>query len=351
MTTMTLRALGMTLAMVVLSVPARTQERRVIGGQPQAAFPPPPISSSQSIAEMTTVLDGYLAKLAAEDGFSGVMLLAKDGKAVFEKAYGFADRANRSPNTTATRFNIASVGKQFTIAAIELLKSQGKLKAEDTVGALLPGYPNEQAKKATVQQLVDHRGGIPDFFGPEFSALSPSKFRSNADYFAFVAPRPLDFEPGAERRYCNGCYIVLGEIIAKVSGIPYERYVEEKIFAPRGMKNTGWPQSDALVPGLATGHTRRLPESEGQWRANTYTHGAAGCAAGGAYATASDLLAFFKNGPTGSPQAGDVGMGVAGGAPGANAVVTSRGPWIAIALSNLDPPAASVASAIVKALQ
>ena len=300
---------------------------------------------------MSKALDAYLAKLAAEDRFSGVVLLSRNGKLVFEKAYGFADRANQRPNTTATRFNIASVAKQFTKAAINRLIAEGNLKSGDTVGALLPDYPNERGKKATVQQLLDHRGGISDFFGPDFAAASPARFRSNADYFAFVAPRPLYFESGAEERYCNGCYIVLGEIIAKLSGMPYERYVEERILTPRGMKNTGWPQSDGIVPNVAVGYTRRLPGSDGTVRANSYAHGAAGSAAGGAYSTTTDLLAFFKDGPTGAREAGEVGMGIAGGAPGTNALIASRGPWIAIVLSNLDPPAASVGVAILKQLQ
>ena len=339
------------LCSLAVATAVTAQERRTIGGKPQANFPAPPISASQNEADLTKSLDGYLAQLTAADRFSGVVLVAKEGKAIFQKAYGFADRARRVPNAVTTRFNLASVNKQFTIAAINELKAEGKLKDDDTVGGLLPDYPNEQGNKATVAQLRTHRGGISDFFGPDFSAASPARFRSNADYYAFVAPRPLYFEPGTQERYCNGCYIVLGEIIAKLSGMPYERFVEERIFAPRGMKSSGWFESDEIVEDLAIGYTRRLPGSEGNLRANLFAHGAAGSAAGGGYSTASDLLAFFKVGPEGRAEGAPVGIGIGGGAPGTNALVESRGPWLFIVLSNLDPPTASVWVSIIQALK
>lgn len=336
---------------VGVSVVAGAQERRVIGGGPgQSPYPPPPISSSQSPAELSAALDRYLAKFAAEDTFSGVVLLAKDGVPVFEKAYGLAERTHAVPNTTATRFNLSSVNKQFTIAAIDLLVKDGKLKRDDTVGALLPEYPNAQARTATVEQLLGHRGGIADFFGTDFDAAPKRRFRSNADYFAFVAPRPLDFPPGTSERYCNGCYVVLGEIIARVSGMPYERFVAERIFAPRGMTRSGWFDSDEIVPQVAMGYTKRLPGAEGVLHANVFSRGAAGSAAGGGYSTAADLLAFFKAGATGSGGGEGDAIGIAGGSPGSAALVEMRGPWTAIVLSNLDPPSAAVGAAIVRQL-
>jgi CubicO group peptidase (beta-lactamase class C family) len=340
---MRFRALFLSAMLIPFTSPvAHLQERRVVGGGPQAPFAPPPIAAGQSEAELTDALDTYLKRLTAEDRFSGVVLLAKQGRIVFERAYGFADRANQLPNTTATRFNLGSVNKHFTKLAVSQLMEAGKLKPDDTIGALLPDYPNEQARKATVQQLLTHRGGISDFFGPDFAAASPARFRSNRDYYEFVAPRPLYFEPGTQERYCNGCYIVLGEIIARTSGMPYERYVDEKIFAPRGMKATGPVQTDDINPNVAMGYTRRLPDSDGALRANVLAHGAAGSAAGGGFSTAADLFAFFKDETP--------GLGIGGGAPGTNALVETGRDWTVIVLSNMDPPAASVGGAILRAL-
>ena len=344
-----LSALSASAAIVATSLFA--QERTTIGGQPQVNFPAPPITAAQDETARTKALDGYLSGLATEDRFAGVVLLAREGVVVFERAYGLADRAHNVANSTVTRFNLASVNKQFTIAALDLLMADGKLKAGDTVGALLPDYPNPQGRKATVEQLLGHRGGISDFFGDDFAAASPGRFRSNADYFNFVAPRPVYFEPGAQQRYCNGCYIVLGEIVSKLAGMPYERFVAEKIFAPRGMKSSGWLQSDEPAANVAMGYTRRLPGREGTLAANLLLRGASGSAAGGGYSTARDLFAFFKDGPTGKAESGPVAIGIGGGAPGSNALVESQGGWMAIVLSNLDPPSASVGVAILRALQ
>ena len=321
------------------------QERVVVGGSPQKPFARPPISASQSPAELEAALDAYLRPLVDADRFSGVLLLARDGKPVFHKAYGLADRSAGVPNTIDTRFNLSSLNKLFTSAAIADLKTAGRVKGDDTIGALLPDYPNPEARTATIDQLLNHRGGISDFFGPEFEAMSPARFRSNADYFAFVAPRTLLFEPGSQRRYCNGCYIVLGEVIAKVSGMSYERFMQEKFFAPRGMADTGWLQTDVPAGRVAMGYSRRVPGHEGRLMANLFTRGASGSAAGGGFSTTGDLLTFV-NATAGRMSA----EAFAGGSPGSNTLVEGRGSWTAIVLTNLDPPAASVGVALLDAL-
>jgi CubicO group peptidase (beta-lactamase class C family) len=321
------------------------QERIVAGGPPQTPFAPPPISASQSSAELEAALDAYNRPLVAEDRFSGVLLLAREGKAVFHKAYGLADRSTGLPNTIDTRFNLSSLNKLFTSAAMAGLKAAGRVKGDDTIGALLPDYPNPQARTATIDQLLNHRGGLSDFFGPEFEAMSPARFRSNADYFAFVAPRPILFEPGTQRRYCNGCYIVLGAVIARVSGMRYEQFMHENVFAPRGMTDTAWLQSDVPVERVAIGYSRRVPGHEGRLTANLFTRGASGSAAGGGFSTTSDLLKFV------SASAGQMSAeAFAGGSPGSSTLVEGRGPGTAIVLTNLDPPAASVGVVVLKAL-
>lgn len=321
------------------------QERGVAGGSAQKPFARAPISASQSPAELEAALDAYFRPLVEGDRFSGVLLLARDGMPVFHKAYGLADRAAGVPNTIRTRFNLSSLNKVFTSAAIAELKRAGRLKGEDTIGALLPDYPNPHARVATIDQLLNHRGGISDFFGPEFEAMSPARFRSNADYFAFVAPRALLFEPGSQRRYCNGCYIVLGEIIAKVAGVAYEQFMQEKVFAPRGMAETGWPQTDVPAGPVAMGYSRRVPGYEGGLMANLFTRGASGSAAGGGFSTTGDLLKFVNAAP-GRMSA----EAFAGGSPGSNTLVEGRGAWTAIVLTNLDPPAASVGRAVLDAV-
>ena len=309
----------------------------------------PPVHGRMTSVELSTALDAFLSRLTTDDVFSGVALVAKAGEIVFHKAYGFADRANRRPNTPETRFNIGSINKTFTQLAIGQLVAAGKLKYTDTLGALLPDYPQGSTRAATVDELLTHRAGVADFFGPAFTNAPKDRFRSNADYYRYVGALPPLFAPGERSQYCNGCYIVLGAIVERVSGMPYERYVAERIFKPADMTSTGYPQVDAIESNVALGYTRRGPD--GTLRSNVYLHGASGSAAGGGYSTASDLLAYVNARRNGRLPKDTGGIGIAGGAPGTSAVVEANATWTVVVLANLDPPAGErLGVAIMEAL-
>jgi CubicO group peptidase (beta-lactamase class C family) len=315
-----------------------------------AVVPPPPINSRMPPAELAQSLDGYLSTLAAVDSFSGVALVGKGDAVIFQKGYGFADRANRIPNTERTRFNLGSINKTFTQVAIAQLVEQGKLASTDTLETFFPDYPQAISRSATVQQLLTHRAGLSDFFGPEFTREPKDRFRSNADYFRFVSARTPAFAPGERSQYCNGCYITLGAIVERVSGMPYEQYVAEQIFKRADMTSTGYPQIDAIEPNVAIGYTRRT--ADGQLRSNLYMHGAAGSAAGGGYSTAMDLFAYAKAVRKGLFPGLEGSLGIAGGAPGVNAICESNGEWTVVVLANLDPPVGEqLGLAIMRALR
>ena len=321
-------------------------------GPREGAPPPPEVRETMSAAELAQSLDGYLAPMVASQAFSGVVLVAKEAAPVYEKAFGLADRERKVFNTVATRFNIGSINKIFTKTAIAQLVSQNKLKLSDTLGALLPDYPNAETKAATVDQLLSHQAGVADFFGPLYDQAPKDRFRSNADYYRLVSSQPPLFAPGARRQYCNGCYIVLGALIEKISGVPYEDYVAKHVYQPAGMTTAGPRGGDAAV-----GYTRRDGPGEGQARSNAAQLGTSGSAAGGGYATVRDLLRFdeaLRGGRLADPtqtawllQVGAVtpgrsegGLGIAGGAPGLNGVLESSKDWTVVVLANLDPPAA-----------
>lgn len=304
--------------------------------------PPPPPLAGLSDEALTSTLDSYLATLAGQDRFSGVVLVAQAGRTRFARGYGFADRDARVPNAPDVRFNVGSITKSFTQTAVARLMSEGRLKPTDTIGALIPDYPNAEARGATVQQLLDHRAGIADFFGPDFAKAPKDRFRSNADYYRFVAPRPLTFAPGTRRQYCNGCYIVLGEIVARVSGQPYEAYVSAHVFRPAGMTQSGFLGHDSGLPDVAVGYTRRGGES---LRSNRDLIGVRGSAAGGSHATAADLVRYveaLQSAVTADAMravdATSAPLALAGGAPGLNAFVHAHAATIVVVLANLDPP-------------
>jgi CubicO group peptidase (beta-lactamase class C family) len=176
----------------------------------------------------------------------------------FWERAGEADQERKIPNTVTTKFNVGSIGKSCTIVAVAQLVAAGRITPRDTVGKLLPDYPNPTVReKVTVQMLLDMRSGIGDFFGPRYEETPKSRLRALEDYLPLFAGSPLLFEPGQGNQYSNGGYVVLGLIIQKASGMNYYDYVQKHIFAVAGMPNTGFYPQSASVPNRANGYTAR----------------------------------------------------------------------------------------------
>jgi D-alanyl-D-alanine carboxypeptidase len=308
------------------------------------AVPDPKSDDKELVAAARTHFE---AKTKADE-FSGVVLIAKDSKVLFLEAYGNADREKMIPNLKDTRFNLGSINKSFTRAAIHLLEKQGKLSLDDPIKKFLPDYPNAQAaEKVTVRHLLDMTSGIGDFFGARYDAAPKDKIRTLQDYLPFFADLPLEFEPGTGNRYSNGGYIVLGLIIEKASGMDYYAYVKENIFKPCGMLNTDSFARDADVPNRALGYT--LQAGAGSARVlNFATLPGRGSSAGGGYSTAEDMLKYvlaLKENKIFLPDIAG-GLGIAGGAPGINSALEwdPRTGYIVIVLTNFDPPTAGQAA-------
>jgi D-alanyl-D-alanine carboxypeptidase len=286
----------------------------------------------------------FLEDEARADRFSGAVLVARGNEVLFHEAYGYADRERKILNGKDTKFNLGSINKSFTHAAIRLLAKQGKLSLEDPIGKYLPDYPNaEAARKVTIHHLLDMTSGIGDFFGPRYDATPKEKIRMIADYLPLFADKPLEFEPGTNNRYSNGGFIVLGAIIEKVGGTDYYTYVKKNIFEPCGMTDTDSYESRKGVPNLALGYTREGGPA-GVLVVNNATLPMRGSSAGGGYSTAGDMLKYvlaLSEGKIFLPDIGN-GMAIAGGAPGINASVEwdPRTGTVVIVLTNLDPPAA-----------
>lgn len=327
-----------------------------------------PAAALGSDAKVAAEAGPYLRKLAGDGAFSGVVLLAKDGKPFFLEAFGLANRDLAVPNRTDTKFNIGSINKLFTQVAIAQLAAQGKLALTDTIRKYLPDYPSPAADRITIQQLVTMSSGLGDFFGEKFEATPKDRLRTLSDYLPLFVNEPLLFEPGTSRRYSNAGYVVLGLIIEKASGQSYYDYVRQHVYQPAGMKDSDSYALDEIVPNRAVGYTRESPGSErapqGAPRANLYALPARGSSAGGGASTAADLLAFdvalrqdkllppvwtdwFFSDKSAAPAAAprgkrSGGSGFAGGTAGANAVIENDldTGYTIVVLSNVDPPSA-----------
>lgn len=298
------------------------------------------------------------------DQFSGAVLIARNGKVLLQKAWGRADRATGAPNTLDTQFRMGSMNKMFTSVATLQLVEAGKLALSDPIGKYLTDYPNKDvASKVTVRHLLTHTGGTGDIFGPEFEQ-NRLTLKEHSDYLKLYGARALTHEPGAEHRYSNYGFVLLGALIEKVTGMSYYDYVRTKIFQPAGMTSTDSLPENEKVKDRSMGYTK---DGSG-WVPNTDTLPWRGTSAGGGYTTVGDLLKFAQALESGKliskamlaeatkPQAEDYGYGFGirgegalksyghgGGAPGMNGdlrVFPQLG-YVLVSLANLDPPAAS----------
>ena len=253
-----------------------------------------PAAKPVAEAEIPSALASYLDDLAKQDKFSGVVLVAKNGKPVFEKAYGLANKSKNIPINNETKFNLGSMNKMFTAVAIAQLAEAGKLSFTDTVGKHLPDYPNKDvASRVTIHQLLTHTSGLGSYWNARFDAKKAS-IKTVSDYLSLFADEPLSLEPGKRFQYSNSGFIVLGAIIEKVSGQSYYDYVREHIYKPAGMKNTDAYEMTAETPNLAMGYTteKENGSSGGPRRENVSSRPNKGGPAGGGYSTVEDLLRF-----------------------------------------------------------
>lgn len=241
--------------------------------------------------EIEAQLEEFVAKQAAAGEFSGVVLIAKNGESIFEKAYGLADREGKVANTLQTKFNLGSMNKMFTGVAIMQLAEQGRLSVTDTVGKYLPDYPNKEvSERVTIQHLLTHTSGLGDYFNQKFfSRRRP--LEKLADFLPFFVDQPLTSRPGSKWRYSNAGYLVLGLIVERVSGQGYYDYVKKHIYRPAGMNDTSHRLPGSDLPAVAVGYTHRQPGDVVRVRAPQPDIGSS---AGGGYSTVHDLLKFDR---------------------------------------------------------
>jgi CubicO group peptidase (beta-lactamase class C family) len=247
--------------------------------------------AAESRADLVRQTAARLQTLAQEDDLSGVVLIAKDGKPVFQQAYGYANLADHLPNRIDTKFNLASMNKMFTAVAVMQLVETGKISLQEKFGKYLVDYPNrEVADSVTIEQLLTHTSGMGNFWEAH-AKLAKERFKTTSDYLPLFVDQPLLFAPGAKFAYSNSGFMVLGLVIEKITGQSYYDYVRERIFRPAGMVDTESYELDGTIPNLANGYSMSL-DNPGKWKSNFYTNVFKGTPAGGGFSTAGDLLKF-----------------------------------------------------------
>ncbi len=249
-----------------------------------------PAQADRSRTELEPTIAAYLEPLLKTNNFSGVILVAKGDRILFEKGYGYADLEQRVLNGSDTAFQIASVSKPFTAAAILLLAERGKLDLHAPLSRILPDYPN--GGKLTIHHLLTHGSGIPninDF--PEYGEIQLRTQEPTALVEAFKA-KPLQFQPGSQYSYSNSNYNLLALIIEKVSGMAYGSFLEREILSPLKLSRTGHRRRmSTIVPGLADGYA---PDGSLGLQHADYLDWSSKTGNGSLYSDARDVLRFIR---------------------------------------------------------
>ena len=243
------------------------------------------LSSTVGAQTIDPRFDEYMNATVKLGRFNGYVLVAHGGKTVFGKGYGMANFEADVPVTPHTKFRLASITKGFTAMAVMILREKGKLNLQDPICMYLNDCPDVW-KPVTVRHLLNHTSGIPDYAAaPDFMRtislpVTPDELVAN------FKSKFLQFAPGENFAYSNSNYILLGQIIEKVSGQPFFVFVREQIFAPLNMKNSGYDDNSALLKHRANGYIKQ-PDGIVNARYMDMTNA---YAAGGHYSTAEDLL-------------------------------------------------------------
>jgi CubicO group peptidase (beta-lactamase class C family) len=228
-----------------------------------------------------------------DDGFSGVILVARGDQVLLRKAAGFADRDRNIPNTTYTKFPLESVTKQFTAAAIMLLVQAGKISLNDAVSKYYAASPPAW-QNLTIKHLLTHSSGIEDYWVHRHQSVDESDFlnlyKSSGDFFRLVQDDALGFEPGSGFSYSNAGYALLALVIEQASGQPYHQFLRNRFFAPLEMPNTG---IGPIPDGVLKGYVRSLPD--GAWRRGRVFELDEAAGFGGVYSTLDDMLIWSRS--------------------------------------------------------
>ncbi|MFY0629157.1 MAG: beta-lactamase family protein [Flavobacteriaceae bacterium] len=219
--------------------------------------------SAQEKTDSTTLfskIDTYLTE-GSKNGFSGAISVVKNGKLIINKGYGKANKDIKALNNPNTVFDIGSNTKQFTATAILKLNEFGKLKLTDPLSTFFSNLPTDK-QNITIHQLLTHTAGFSESIGNDYSSFGKLSNISQKDFFTKLFASALQSEPGEKYSYSNTGYSILGRIIELASGQSYEAFLNEHLFTPAGMMQTGYLLPTWDTKQLAHGYNRNIIETE-----------------------------------------------------------------------------------------
>ncbi len=228
--------------------------------------------------------DTFLSAIFPLDGPGAAVIAVKDGRTLLRKGYGLANLEWNLPVTPETVFRIGSVTKQFTAVLILMLAEQGKLSIQDPIEKFLPGYPTH-GHTITIEHLLTHTSGIKSYTNLQDWPKDWGKSFTLDELIDYFKYQPMDFAPGQKWSYSNSGYILLGAIVEKASGVPFDRFLQTAICEPLGMTSTRLELPQLLIPRRASGY---IKNEQGYLNA-PYINMTQPLAAGGMVSTVDDL--------------------------------------------------------------
>ena len=245
------------------------------------------IACAQSLQDK---LDEYMTANARIGKFNGVVLVAKDGKILLQKGYGWRDVSKHVAHDEHSIFQIGSITKQFTATVILYLQEKGKLNVQDKLSKFLPDFPNGDS--ISIAQLLSHTSGVYNYTRDgKFMNSEAIKSIALDSLIRVFKNKPLDFKPGTRFSYSNSGYILLGAVIQKVSGKPYEQMVREVIFRPAQMQHSGFDFKALKDIDKSTGYFAMTADTIPAKMVDS----SVSFAAGAIYSTAKDLYMWNRS--------------------------------------------------------
>ena len=241
---------------------------------------------TERAARMQQIIQNYVDNKS----FMGSVLVADHDAIVLNKGYGDADLEWNIANTPDAKFRIGSITKQFTAASVLLLAERDKIKIDAPVKTYFPDAPPAW-DKITIRNLLTHTSGIPNFTGGATWDDFKRHDHTPQESIALFRDKPLDFQPGIKFAYSNSNYILLGQMIERVSGMPYAEFLKQNIFTPLQMADTGVDVTSEIILRRVQGYE---PTTDG-FRNADFVSMTIPYAAGFLYSTTGDLLKWERS--------------------------------------------------------